>query len=101
MTAQSAQLATFRAVIDRPYSGQEKRMKILSFCVVFLCITLPVYGQVEGRLIGSVLDTNGQPVADAAVSLKQPSSNVAMVATVTTSEGLFTIPAIRPDLYDL
>src|SRR5262245_6224693 len=74
---------------------------ILRSCVALLCIALPVFAQVDGSLTGLVFDSSKQPVPGAAVSLRQSGSNVDQVATVTTSDGLFTIAGITPNLYDL
>src|SRR5438105_2855722 len=76
-------------------------MQIFRSCVCLLLISFPLFAQVDGRLTGSVVDDEGQRIPLASVRLSAPGSNVAIVATVTSSDGLFTVPDVRPDFYDL
>ena len=76
-------------------------MKILRPCAALLCVVLPVFGQVEGGLTGTIIDVNGDPVGGATVSLRPPGSETPVLATATTSEGLFVFAGVRPDFYDL
>ena len=66
-----------------------------------LSIALPLSAQVAGRLTGSAVDPNGDAVAGAAITLRVAGSTVPVLATVSTSEGLFVLPDVRPDYYDL
>jgi hypothetical protein len=59
------------------------------------------YGQVAGSLTGSVVDQSGAAVPNAKVSLLLPNGRTPVAETDTTPEGLFRIPAVRPDLYNL
>jgi hypothetical protein len=56
---------------------------------------------VDGRLTGSVIDEDGQPIPLAALNLRPLGSTVPLLAAETTSEGLFSIPGVRPGFYDL
>ncbi|HYR91195.1 MAG TPA: TonB-dependent receptor [Terriglobia bacterium] len=75
-------------------------MRIPGLCVALL-MALPLAAQVAGRLTGSAVDANGDAVAGAAVTLRLAGSTVPVLATVSTSEGLFVLPDVRPDYYDL
>src|SRR5215472_2823501 len=55
--------------------------------------------QVAGSLTGSVVDQSGAAIPSAKISLLLPDGKVAVAQTDTTAEGLFRIPAVRPDLY--
>lgn len=76
-------------------------MKIFVCFVVLLSSVLPLSAQVEGRLTGSVVDAEKEPVTNATVSLGLAGSAAPALETVTTSEGIFNLPAVRPDFYDL
>src|SRR5262245_42247228 len=76
-------------------------MRALQICVVLLTLVLPLEAQVSGRVTGSVVDANGSAVPEAAVSLFFSGGKTPVLATATTSSGLFTLTGIRPDSYDL
>lgn len=54
--------------------------------------------KVPGRVVGRVIDENGQPVSYANVSLLSPSNSTFINGGVTTIDGNFTIPAQSHDL---
>ena len=62
---------------------------------------LGLHAQTAGRLTGSVVDPSGAAVPKAQVSLLLHGSNSAVLVTLTTNEGIFSIGTIRPDFYDL
>src|SRR5216683_726575 len=57
--------------------------------------------QVTGRLSGSVTDSSGAAIPNATVNLLLPGGAKPVLATVTTSEGLFSFTNVRPVSYDL
>jgi hypothetical protein len=57
--------------------------------------------QVNGRLSGYVVDTNGNLVPGAAVELTLAGGAETLLRTATTSAGLFQFAGVRPDFYDL
>jgi len=59
------------------------------------------FAQVAGRLTGSVTDASGASVANATVNLYVPGGKSPILSTKTTTEGLFEIPTVRPDVYEL
>jgi hypothetical protein len=72
--------------------------------MIFVPAILPLRtanAQVAGSLTGSVIDQSGAAIPNAKVSLLLPSGKVPVAQTDTTAEGLFRIPAVRPDLYNL
>src|SRR6266478_5844449 len=76
-------------------------MKTVGICLVLLWPALLLRAQVAGRLTGLVVDPNGDSVAGAAITLRPAGGTVPVLATVSTSEGLFVLPGVRPDYYDL
>jgi hypothetical protein len=59
------------------------------------------FAQVAGRLTGSVNDASGASVANATVNLYVPGGKSPILSTKTTNDGLFEIPTVRPDVYEL
>src|SRR5262245_16393032 len=71
----------------------------LTILIVFgLAAELPAQ---TGRLVGSVVDQTGSAIAGANVSLLLPGGERPLFTVVTSAEGLFSIPSVRPDQYDL
>src|SRR3954447_129470 len=68
---------------------------------VFLAAATASFGQVTGRVSGSVQDPSGSAVPNAKVSLLLPGGKAALLATSTNAEGIFDFAAVRPDLYVL
>ena len=73
---------------------------IVSVFVSFL-LASSLHAQVAGRLTGSVVDQSGAAVPGAKVSVYLSGGQTPVVATETTAEGLFTVPTVRPDYYDI
>ncbi|MBI3207763.1 MAG: carboxypeptidase regulatory-like domain-containing protein, partial [Candidatus Solibacter usitatus] len=55
----------------------------------------------SGSVQGTVVDAANAPIPGASVVLQLAGSNSSIFSTSTTAEGLFTIPAVRPETYDL
>jgi Carboxypeptidase regulatory-like domain/TonB dependent receptor len=75
--------------------------RVLLISVLSAAIAVPMFGQVAGRLTGSVVDPSGASVADASVNLFLPGGKSPVLSTHTTSEGNFDFSAVRPDTYRL
>src|ERR1022692_1282647 len=71
--------------------------------LVFLLSLLAVSAsaQVNGRLSGTIEDPTGQSVPGARVTLLLPDSSIEDSSTITSKEGTFFFPAVRPVFYDL
>ncbi len=67
--------------------------------VLLTCACL--LAQATGRITGSISDASGAVVPGASVRLVLPGSRTPVFSTTTTSDGLFTMVAVRPDFYDL
>ncbi len=62
---------------------------------------VPVYPQVAGRLTGTIIDPAGASVPRAKASLSLAGSSTALLATETTSDGIFDFTGVRPGYYTL
>jgi hypothetical protein len=69
--------------------------------IVFFAAALTGFGQVAGRVTGSVVDATGASIPNAKVSLYLPGGAIPVLSTETTSDGLFDFAAVRPDFYRL
>ena len=72
-----------------------------NFVVGLLSLAALASAQVNGRLTGSVLDPSGASVPQATVQLLLHGGKRALLSTRTTSEGLFWLESVRPELYDV
>ncbi|MFN0166753.1 MAG: TonB-dependent receptor domain-containing protein [Bryobacteraceae bacterium] len=74
----------------------------ISVCLfLWFCALAPVYGQVTGRLSGTVIDVQGAAVPGAAVNVYLAGGQNAVLSASTNAEGLFVFTGIRPDYYDV
>ena len=61
----------------------------------------PIYGQTDtGRISGTITDATGSIVVDAKVVIKSVNTGQSH-ETTTNSSGLYTIPSLRPDTYEV
>jgi len=70
---------------------------LLALCAGCGC----VFGQVSGRLTGSVLDKSGAAVPNASVTLTLAGGAKAALGTTTNQEGIFDLTGVRPEYYDI
>src|SRR5215469_15712202 len=68
---------------------------------LLLLIGVSLRAQVNGRLTGSVVDPSGAAVPKASVSLLLHGGKRALLATTSGADGQFSIPSVRPELYDV
>ncbi len=76
-------------------------LKVRLTVAVFFVAALASFGQVAGRLTGSVVDPTGAAVTGAKVSLYLSGGSAPVLVSQTTSDGLFDFAAVRPDFYRL
>src|SRR5258705_8244738 len=70
---------------------------VLLLCAAICC--LPVaYSQNSSEFNGTVTDPSGAPVPGAKVTVTETATGLSR-STVSSSEGFYTIPALRPSLY--
>jgi hypothetical protein len=67
---------------------------------VFLSATA-VFGQVTGRVSGTVVDPSGAAIPSAKVDLLLPGGKTALLSTNTNAEGIFDFTAVRAEIYML
>jgi outer membrane receptor protein involved in Fe transport len=81
--------------------GKLRRFLAFAFAIsgLLLISSFAAFGQAtKGKIAGSVVDPNGQVVAGATVTAKNQNTGIE-AATVTSSDGLFTIPELTPGSY--
>ena len=71
------------------------------FSIIFAVAASAMFGQVAGRLTGSVSDSSGASVANATINLYVPGGKSPILTTKTSNDGLFDISTVRPDIYDV
>src|SRR5262245_19519856 len=69
--------------------------------LVILALSVGAFAQVEGRLVGTVVDATGAAVPGATVSVLLPGGDKPILSVTTSTEGFFTFSNVRPELYDL
>ncbi len=77
------------------------RLVLLAAFFALLALVSALPAQVTGRLTGSVTDVTGGVVPGASISVFLPGGSAPVLTTVTTSDGLFNLAAVRPEFYDL
>src|SRR5260370_24262218 len=75
--------------------------RLFTVLVVFVLAARTMFGQLTGRLSGTVIDQAGGSVPNAKVGLYLPGGNNALLATTTNADGISDFLAVRPDLYML
>jgi hypothetical protein len=63
-------------------------------------LSLPLYGQGLGKIVGAVTDPQGLGIAAADVTVSEAGTGF-QAKTTTNQEGLFSIPALRPAAYNV
>src|SRR5258708_12678409 len=66
-------------------------------CAALFCLPL-AYPQNSSEVIGTATDPSGAPVQGAKVTVIEMATGLSR-STVSSSEGFYTIPALRPSLY--
>src|ERR1044071_5299153 len=72
------------------------RIYVLAFS---LLATASLQAQVTGRITGSVIDASEGAIPRATVNLYLRGGTAPVMTTKTTSEGIFTFAAVRPETY--
>ena len=72
---------------------------ILPIAILFAAASL--YGQVAGRVVGTVVDATGAGIPGATVTLHLSGASSAAYTTKTGTGGDFTLPTVNPVSYDL
>jgi hypothetical protein len=73
--------------------------RILSIILSIAASAALAFGQVDGRLTGSVVDPSGSAVPDATVNVYLPGGQTPVLAMKTTSAGIFDFISVRPAIY--
>jgi iron complex outermembrane receptor protein len=71
-------------------------MRVITLFFASILFTITTFGQGAGTIKGKVLNSDGKPVASAAVSLEGTSNK-----TITASDGTFTLTGVAPGEYNL
>jgi hypothetical protein len=75
-------------------------MTVLSRTALLCALTVPVFAQGLGEFVGTVTDPSGGAVAAAKVTVTEQGTSFTR-ATVTSGDGYFTVPSLRPSVYNL
>src|SRR5262245_16314956 len=70
---------------------------ILLFCAAFCLLSL-ASAQNQSEFIGTVTDPSGAPVPGAKITVTEKGTGLPR-STISSSAGLYTIPALRPAVY--
>ena len=71
------------------------------FCsIVFLAWSSAMRAQSSGEFVGTVTDPSGAPVAGARVITTETATGLQRT-TVTSAEGFYTVPSLRPASYKI
>ncbi|MDZ4799741.1 MAG: TonB-dependent receptor [Bryobacteraceae bacterium] len=76
------------------------RFHFSTIALIALFASASLSGQTFGTVTGEVKDSSGAAVAGAGVTVRNTATNGIRVAT-TNEEGLYTIPALVPGIYDV
>ena len=75
--------------------------RFVSFAVLILVSVGIAFGQVAGRINGSVVDPSGAAVPNATVNIYLTGGKTPVLTMKTTAAGTFDFTAVRPDTYRL
>src|SRR5262245_30933744 len=75
--------------------------RLITSWLSLVSISIPLLAQVSGRLTGTVAGPLGTAVPRVTIRLSVAGSTVPVLEAVTTSDGFFNVPGLRPEYYDL
>ena len=75
-------------------------MKCITCLLLCFLLSSTLFGQTFGTVTGEVKDATGATVAGATITVRNTATNGIRNA-VTNDEGVYTIPALVPGLYDI
>jgi Carboxypeptidase regulatory-like domain/TonB dependent receptor len=77
------------------YPRDRRAIPVLSLSLLFLLISVPAFSQGTARILGTVTDSSGAPIAGATVSVTD--IDIGATRTLATdSAGAYSAPALRP-----
>lgn len=74
---------------------------VLATLLVLVGLTRPAFAQAGGSLVGKITDSTGSAVPGVTVSMENPTVAGGTLTTVTSSEGVYRFPTVRPGTYDV
>lgn len=75
--------------------------RIFAFVLVAVLAAGSLYGQVAGRLSGTVVDPSGAGIPSASVSVLVAGGKEAVLRGQTNETGVFSFVTVRPDVYEI
>ena len=78
----------------------ERSIRLLALCLFVLWIGISLFGQGFGKIVGVVTDPQGLGVPGARVVVTEAATGL-QTSTITSQDGLYTVPALRPTQYNI
>lgn len=75
--------------------------RLHTLLVLALACISSLYGQVTGRITGTVTDASGASIPGATVELLLPGGQTALIKVETSADGNFVMAGVRPETYSL
>jgi hypothetical protein len=79
---------------------QSTWFRALAFSSIVMWASVPLSGQGFGRIVGTISDPQGLGIPNARVVVAESATGI-QTNTITSQEGLYTVPALRPTQYSL
>jgi len=74
--------------------------RVVAACFLAIPMGTPLLAQGFGKIVGTVTDPQGLAIPDARVTATEAATGLRST-TVTSPDGLYTVPALRPTQYNL
>src|SRR4051812_45640396 len=89
-----------RAVATKPFLRSIMNRTSIATLLMALCLCAVAWGQASSTINGSVTDPTGAIVPGATITLTEIETGLSRT-TISNSDGLYTLPSLRPTGYTL
>src|SRR5215469_2661329 len=80
--------------------GRRVAATVLAVCSLVIWVGVPLHGQGFGKIVGAITDPQGLGVPAAQVTVTEAETGL-QTRTTASQDGFFTVPALRPTVYNL